>query len=84
MEPKEAFKQTLVEIKGIQGGVSYRSLIDRYEQLTHRRFEEDRKRLRVKYGQWLQAYANHHPHRIQIVRAYNLTTMPNVVVDANG
>ena len=84
MEPKEAFKQTLVEIRGIDGGVSYRSLIDRYEQLTNRAFEAQRKRLRVKFAQWLQAYANNHPHRIQIVRPYDLTAMPNVVVTADG
>ena len=80
MEPKEAFKQTLVEIKGIDGGVSYRTLIDRYEQLAYRSMESDRKRLRVKFGQWLQAYANNHPDRIKIIRSYNLSIMPNVMV----
>ena len=84
MDERQAFKQTLIEIRGLVGGVSYRSLIDRYEQLTNRPVESERKRLRVKYGNWLQSYANNHPHRIRILRPYNVSAMPNVEVTANG
>jgi hypothetical protein len=84
MDARQAFKQTLIEIRGVVGGVSYRSLIDRFEQLTNRRFEAQRKKLRLQYGEWLQSYANNHPHRIKIIRPYNLSTMPNVEVTADG
>ena len=54
MDARQAFKQTLIEIRGLVGGVSYRSLIYRFEQLTNRRFEAQRKQLRLQYGEWLQ------------------------------
>ena len=73
------FKQSLSEIRG-HGPIPYSVVVCRFEHLVGAKEEGEQRGARIQFEQWLMAFSNKRPDRVQVIRPYNVSLGCSVLV----